>query len=371
MKSEHRVFLVAGEVSGDRIASWYLEKIRSKHDRVTAEAVGGFFLEAAGAKLYRSNADLNLVGIIEIISHLRRILRCMNEIACYILANSFDEVVLVDFPGFNMRLAKILKKKAPALNITYVSPPQMWAWGAWRITSLARFSNTIVVIYPFEVEWYKKRGVSVLFCGYPSYEEFASYATRSALSVVSTKKKYVALIAGSRMSEVKNLFPAYATVARAMLEVEADIMFIIPRAESFSRAFLQEVIASSGLDSTRVIIAEGDTKYSLLSQCVLALSKPGTITLQLALLGVPTVIAFKISRLTYYIARPLVKVKYMGLTNLLLHKEVSPEFIQSNFSSEAIIQKALSIYRSYSISDESYVGLVEDHLSVHSAFRTP
>jgi lipid-A-disaccharide synthase len=353
-----KTFIVAGEVSGDKLGAWYVEKFNLGK----IEAVGGAFLEESGASLYKNLNHLNVAGIIEILKHLPRILGFLKELAEYIIDNNFEEVVLIDFPGFNLRLAKLLKKKSPNIKITYLSPPQLWAWGAWRVSSLKKYCDRVIVIYPFEVEWYKKRGLHVEWHGYPFYEKIQSFA----LPLEAERKPQIALLPASRTSELEALFPLFAKVTERFLEKHPEVEMVIPLASTIPA----EKVRNAFRDQSRIkILQNEDQKYQAISQCCMALTKPGTITLELALLGIPSLVAYKTSWLTYLIGKAVVKIKRMALPNLLLNKEIFPEYLQGDCTEEKILAGMEAIYQNWKQKNEAHQGLMNDLKELNQSLR--
>jgi len=332
-----KIFIVAGELSGDRTAAWYVNK--RKHDNSIDywSGVGGDFLKNSGVEIFESYKKLNVVGIIEIIKHLPSILRIMSCLIDHIISQKFDEVVLVDFPGFNLRLAGKLKKKLPTIKITYVSPPQLWCWGAWRVKKIKVLCDNIVVMYPFEVGWYAHHGVQAVWLGSSVYDALITYMSKDI-----TKQSIIALIPGSRYSEIERFMPLLAQVVQRIYVLYPQVKFIIPLAQSLSESFMQKQLQKSGLLDNNItvsLVRDEQEKYERLSTCCCAITKPGTVTLELGLLGVPAVVFFKISAFTYWLARILIKVKSMALPNLLLGQIVYPECIQERCTVNEIVQQ--------------------------------
>jgi len=354
-----KIFIVTGELSGDHLAAWYVNRLKKQHQNIIIDAVGGDSLKAVGAQLHQRFETLNVVGIIEIIKHLPRILRSLKKLSDHILAGNYDEVVLVDFPGFNLRLAKKLKAKNKDLKITYLSPPQLWCWGAWRITSLKRYCDRLIVLYPFEVDWYRQRGVIAEWLGSPVCERLASLVS----PLQSHKQKIIAILPGSRQSEIETLLPKFLAIAQKVKQKHPEVKFMLPVAQSILQSTLESVAHDSGLSDVwkSVEIITGDKqKYQKLEQCSLAISKPGTITLELALLGVPTVVIYKTSWLSYFLARLVVQVKYMSLPNLLLDKEVFKEFIQYDCDPETLARHVSSLYQDFCVGEKDYHRILRD-----------
>ena len=357
-KNMKKIFIVAGELSGDQVGAWYIKKQYDKMfnkmcgasvEQAYVEAVGGDLLQQAGAVLYQRFELLNVVGIVEIVPRIPFILRFLKKLAQHILDNNFDEVILVDFPGFNVRLAKLLNQKRLGLHITYLSPPQVWCWGAWRVKQIKKFCNHVIVLYPFEVEWYRKKGVTAHWYGNPVYDRLAPYC-----SVPMVKKKQIALIPGSRRSEIEKLFPFFVTLVKKMMRMHPEIDYILPCAESISPKILEHLVTQEGLAGKIKIVEGKEEKMKALSGCFAAVSKPGTTTLELALLAIPTVVIYKTSWFTYFIAKQLVKVKYMALPNLLLNKPVFKEFIQNDCKIDTVVAELSTLYQAFVGGDGRY-----------------
>ncbi len=402
-----KIFIMTGELSGDRLAAWYVHRLRAADPSVQIHAVGGDFLEQEGVTIVERFESLNVVGVTEIISHLPHILRSLQRIATYIMEQQFDEVILVDFPGFNLRLARLLTRSRvkaagtkpsavaplelpPSLKlwrtgwrdaaspaspkppkgvggkpvgrrratITYLSPPQLWVWGAWRVRSLKQCCNKVIVMYPFEVAWYARCGVTAIWIGNPVYDQVVGYRT-----AVKTVEPRIALIPGSRRSEIERLLPLFLSVAVQVHKLYPAVRFVLPIARSITVDQLEALVKRHRLQAIWQqvdLVREEDEKHKALAHCAMAISKPGTVTLELALLRVPTVVVFKISWVTYLLARPLVRVKHMALPNLLLKKSVFPELIQYGCTPERVAQVALAWYEHALRQDGVYAAVLAD-----------
>lgn len=346
-----KIFMVAGELSGDKLGAWFLRE-HMHYENFIIEAVGGSFMEAAGAHLWERFEKLNVTGIIEIIKHLPSLLSFLNRVALYIVEQDFDEVVLIDFPGFNLRLAKKLKKLKPTLKITYLSPPQMWIWGAWRVTSIQRFIHRVIVLYPFEVGWYQERGVCAEWLGNPVYDRLQPYFGNK-----DHHTQAIAVIPGSRNHEISTLFPIAAQVISLFLTKYPKVMIVLPLAESITQETIETKLCAFKLDGfmDRIQIVTGEhAKNEAVSRCCLAITKPGTITLELALLGVPAVMFFKTSRINYMLGKMVVKVDHIALPNLLLKKSLYKEFVQDECDPRVIFDEADTLYQAFLTLQDSY-----------------
>ncbi|MCK4517556.1 lipid-A-disaccharide synthase [Candidatus Babeliales bacterium] len=333
-----KVFIVAGELSGDKLGAWYAKRLLKEDPKIKIHAVGGDFLKSAGAGLFDRFEKLNVVGIVEILKHLRFIFKFMKKLTDHIINNNYDHVVVVDFPGFNLRLVKRLKKANPDIKITYLSPPQLWIWGEGRIKIIKKYCDEVIVLYPFEVNWYKKRGVDVVWLGYPFYEKFKPFFSQS-----ERNKNRIALIPGSRSIEIKRLLPLFARVFCNLQRVHPDLKVVIPLAESVKKDVVEKELTRVGLKNFSIIKGEQE-KFKALSSCRLALTKPGTVTLELALLGISAIVAYKASWISYVLAKMLVNIKQMSLPNLLLGDLVYPEFIQGDCTEQKLTHVVRELY---------------------------
>lgn len=362
LKNMKKIFIVTGELSGDITAAWYVKRLQAEvrddsqgdcaNSEVQIHAVGGDNLQALGVTIFRRFEDLNVVGVFEILRHLPKILHILNELIEYIRSNGFDEVILVDFPGFNLRLAKKLKSLDPKIKVTYLAPPQLWCWGAWRVNKLKKYCDNVIVLYPFEVEWYKQRGVTAQWLGNSVYDSLQKY-----FPLTENKEKLIALLPGSRKSEVERFFPIFRNIIKKFVLRHPDVKFVIPLASSLSDDFIKQQMENSGLNfySNKLIFTRTEKeKFEKLSACCLAITKPGTVSLELALLKIPAVMIFKISWLTYILARPLVKVKYMSLPNLLLDFPLYKELVQSDCKLELILREIENLYVGFTRKTNDY-----------------
>jgi len=338
-----KIFLVAGELSGDKLGAWYVNRLRKQGAEAKFCAIGGSFLEAAGVELHDRFEKLNVAGLIEIIKHLRFLLSFLNNLAKHITSQGYDEVIAIDFPGFNLRLIKKLKKLNPEIKITYLSPPQLWIWGSWRIKKLKNFCDDIVVLYPFEVEWYEKRGVTARWLGYPFYDTFRPYFD------IRNGRKNIAVMPGSRIMEIERLLPLFIRVIKRFKLLYPSVKVVLPLAESIDINKVEKILRKSGTGrwGQDIKIVQGEEeKLKALSSCCLALTKPGTVTLELALLSIPAVVAYKASWVTYFVAKALVNIECMALSNLLLGEKVYPEFIQGDCKEDKIFRELEGLYKS-------------------------
>lgn len=353
-----KIFIVSGELSGDQAGAWYLQKLKESFD-IDCFAVGGEYLKNAGAELYENIEKLNITGVVEVFGKLKFIFKFLNRLSTYIINNNFEQVVLVDFPGFNLMLAKRLKKLNPKINVVYLSPPQLWIWGSWRIKKLKKYCDKLVVLYPFEVEWYKKRGLErVEFIGNPVCDKFKDYLDKDL-----TIKNQIVILPGSRRQELIKLMPTLVQIIKKIKLLYPNIKIVLPLAESLDLRFVEKLLIKYGLYNHGQdvhVIKNKDEKIKALKESCLAITKPGTVTLELALLNVPAIIFYKASWLTYFLAKLIVNVKYMGLPNLFLNKSVYKEFIQMDCNADLIFDEVKFLYEGFLKHTDFYKNIKND-----------
>jgi len=346
-----KMFFIAGETSGDLLGAWYMQKMRTQEgDAFEVVAIGGDALRQAGAEIYMPHDKLTVVGVLEVVVHIPRLIMIGMDIVRHIGNGGYDEVVLIDFPGFNMRIAREIRNRYPSLNITYLSPPQMWVWGAWRVRSLRRYVDRLIVLYPFEVDWYAQRGLHAEFLGNPVVQRIAKVKQRTGESCDTKITKSIMLLPGSRRQEITALSPYFIAAIQRLSEVQTIDTVYVSVAKGLKAEVVAKVYAEHAflpLRATVKYITCDDEKYRLLQKSVCVLTKPGTNTLELALLGVPAVVIYKTSWLTYALARCVVSVDSMTLPNLLLRRKLFPEYIQGECTPDRIALALIALYDLY------------------------
>lgn len=348
-----KIFIVAGELSGDKAAAWYLQKRNLAPSAFYLEGIGGDALNTIGVNLYDRFESLNVVGITEIICKIPFLYTYLQRLKNYLISQQFDEIILVNFSGFNLVLAQQLKKALPQLKITYFAPPQMWCWGAWRVQKLRSSCDQVDVLFPFEVSWYEQHNIKAQWLGNPIYDRLEQTMLKPAL-----RKHQLACLIASRTSELKRLFPIFSQVLLHFLRKYPDLTCVMPIASSINHESITACITNTPLKSfsDRIMLTDGNAPQTLnlLQECCMALTKPGTVSLELALLGIPAVVAYKTSWLTYIMAKSFVQVPYMALPNLLLNQEVYPEYIQGACTPHLIVPKLEDIYREFTEDKDRY-----------------
>lgn len=324
-----KYYIIAGEASGDLHASNLVRELKKLDPRAEFRAWGGDLLQEQGATLVKHYRDLAFMGFIEVVMHLRTILGnisvCKNDIAQW----KPDAVILVDYPGFNLRIAPAVKEMG--IPVFYYISPQVWAWKQSRVHTIREVVDRMFCILPFEKDFYLKFGYETDFVGHPLLDAIAAWSDRRA--VEEDGRKIIALLPGSRKQEIKTMLPVMLDAAKKF----PAYRFIIAGAPSQTETFYKEVSGESAVE-----IVFGKT-YSLLNQSYAALVTSGTATLETALFNVPEVVCYKGSAVSYQIAKRLVKVDYISLVNLVMNREVVKELIQQEMTAATMASELKKI----------------------------
>lgn len=315
-----RYYIIAGEASGDLHGSNLIKAIHRQDSAADIRCWGGDRMEQAGATLVKHYRDLAFMGFVEVIAHLRTILNNIKFCKEDILAYQPDVLVLIDYPGFNLRIAEWAKQQG--IKTAYYISPQVWAWKEKRVEKIKRDVDKMLVILPFETGFYKKWNYDVTYVGHPLIEVISNEIENVPVKPLS-KKPVIALLPGSRKQEIKAKLPIMLEIAEHFREYQ----FIIAQAPSLPDSLYTDIIGSR----KNISLAKNET-YNLLRQSKAALVTSGTATLETALFGVPQVVCYKGNPVSYWLATKLIKVKYISLVNLIMDKPVVTELIQADLN---------------------------------------
>ena len=297
-------------------------------------------MEVEGVKIIVPSSEMAVVGLTEVLSRIHVIIRAYRKLKAILKKDRPDLLILIDYPDFNISLAGSAKRfKIPVL---YYIGPQVWAWRRGRVRKLARRVDRMAVILPFEEDFYRKRGMVVTYVGHPLMDEHPHVGEKSKTIEdlgLENGAPIIGLLPGSRREEVINLLPAMIGAAEILHLRHPDLQALLPLASTLSPDLIEVMTSQSRVP---IKIYSGDS-YKALSVCDLALVASGTATLETAIMGVPMVILYKVSRLSYWIGRMVIRVPYIGLTNLVAGREIVPELIQDEVTPEKIAQEALAI----------------------------
>ncbi len=320
----------AGEASGDYYAALLLTELRKRWPGTDFFGCAGPHLREAGLRPIIRVEDLAVVGVVEVIGHLPRIWRRFRELIDAAGREKPDLAILTDAPDFHFRVAKKLKKQG--IPIIYLVAPQVWAWREGRVKTMRRIIDRLLCIFPFEEEFFRDRGVPVTYIGHPLAGRIRPTLTRDEFfrkHNLRPDRPLVVVLPGSRPSEVLRHIPPLVRAA-GLLSKGRELSFILPASPHCGAAFFDASLAGSPI---RAI--EGQS-WDALAHCDLALAASGTVTVEAALLGAPMVTFYKVTPLTYAIAKPLVKVPFYSMVNLIAGRHVVPELIQDDMTGERI-----------------------------------
>lgn len=327
-----RILMIAGEASGD-IYGADLARHLYKQTPLKIAGIGGKRMQSAGVDILFDSSKISVVGLSEILPRFRAIRHAYRVVASLIKSKGVDLVILIDYPGFNIRIAGVAKRAG--IPVVYYVSPQIWAWMKVRLRLLARRVKKMIVILPFEEAIYKEAGVDCSFIGHPLVDEILT--TKPAEETVSRygidrDQPVVGLFPGSRMGEIRSLLPDILEAARILKGRNPQLQFVMAIAESLDFGQVKDIVTKNSPD-IRVVKGEANDVINI-SDVIIAAS--GTITLQAALLEKPMVILYKLSPATYMIARFLVNISDIGLVNILAGKRVVPELLQREATPERI-----------------------------------
>jgi lipid-A-disaccharide synthase len=337
-----KILMVAGEVSGDLHGAHLVEAIHRIDPKVQFFGIGGERLERTGMKLLYHSQSLSVVGITEVLFKIRSILKALRRLKKSLDQEKPDLIILIDFPDFNLRLAKIAHRKG--IPILYYISPQVWAWRPKRVKLIAQWVKKMVVLFPFEVPFYEAAGIDVEWVGHPLLDIVKPTFSKEVAFQrfgLDPRRKTIALLPGSRMHEVKRLLPPLLASAQLLAKEIPDLQFIIPLAPGIHQRTLSPRMRNILVP---VKVVEG-WAYEVMNLSELLITASGTATLEAALLGKPMVIVYKVSFFSYWIGRALIQVDHIGLVNLVAGKEIAPELIQKDVHPQRIAEEALRILR--------------------------
>jgi len=334
MKQQKTIMIIAGEASGDTHGAHLVEAIKQKKQNIQFVGLGGDHMKAAGVELYVHLNELSVVGITEVFARRGGILAGLRQAKEMLRNMRPDLLILIDFPDFNMIVARTAKNLG--IPILYYISPQVWAWRSGRVKKIKRLVDHMAVILPFEADFYRKHHVPVTYVGHPLLE----HPVLPPVEKESEKQLTIGLLPGSRAGEVQNLLPIMVQAADYMAGEFQDIQFVIPRAPTIESAQIQDILSQSSFkNSPQFSVVDAHAQYvNQISNLVIVAS--GTATLEVALSETPMIIIYKVSKISYTLVKVLVNVSHIGLANLVAGQRVVPELIQDEATPENVFVTA-------------------------------
>lgn len=316
-----RYFLLAGEPSGDLHGAGLVEALQRYDTDAVITGWGGDKMEDAGAAILKHYKDLAFMGFVEVVANLPKIMSNFRQAKRQIRDFKTDALILIDYPGFNLRMAKWAAERN--ISVFYYISPQLWAWKEGRVETVRSSVDRMYVILPFEKQWYAERNVEVEYVGHPLLEAIERHNIHASQSAIA--EDYIALLPGSRAQEIQKMLPVMLKVA----EQTPERQFVVAAARHIEDRVYERISRKVKLGNVRI---HRGSPYDVLSGAQAALTTSGTATLETALFGVPQVVCYKGNQLSFEIARRLVKVPFISLVNLIAGKPVVEELIQENMN---------------------------------------
>lgn len=326
-----RVFLVAGESSGDLHGANLIRALHQLDGGATCEGLGGERMKAAGMQLREDLASHGIMGLIEVLKSFGYIRRVFRETVHHFRESPPDVLVLIDYPGFNMRLAR--EAKSLGIPVVYYISPQVWAWKKGRAKVLGELTEKVLVILPFEEAIYRNLGVDCVYVGHPLLDHLQTLELIGEFA----HPCLIGLLPGSREQEIQRILPVMVDVARGIKETHPDARFAAPCVDEPRAEQIRNVIGDFPVE-----VAKGKN-YEVLDAARFCMVASGTATLETALFGVPMAVLYKVLPTTYWLARRLVDIDYIAMVNILAKKEIVPEFIQDAARPDVILPTALKL----------------------------
>lgn len=337
--AKNKVMIVTGEVSGDLIGGALIRELKSLKPNLKLTGIGGDKMKSAGMDLLYHTDQMAFLGFIEVVKHLPFIKKVQNRLIDVVKNEKINCVVLIDYPGFNLSIAK--KLKPLGVKIIYYVSPQLWAWAKSRVKKVRKLVDKMLVVFPFEVDFYKKENVNAVFVGHPLVERINEYKLLSKDEFYSkfnldNGKDILLLMPGSRKQEVKEIFPEVIKAANRLAQ-QFNLQVVVARSKNIDEKYFQQVGNSKSFT-----LIQGFT-YELMKYSKFGIIKSGTSTLEAGYFALPMIVVYKTSAFTYLIGRQLVKLDRIGMVNILLNEMVVPELIQNEADSENIFKTSSKI----------------------------
>jgi|AMWB02.1.fsa_nt_gi lipid-A-disaccharide synthase len=354
-----RVMIVAGEASGDLHGSALVREVLALDPSIAFLGIGGPRMRKAGVETLVDARDMAVVGLVEVIAHFPAIYHAFRKMELILTADPPDLLLLIDYPDFNLRLAAVAKRRG--IKVLYFISPQVWAWRVGRVKKIARLVDRMAVVFPFEVPFYEKEAVRVDFVGHPLVD-----TVRPTMSLAGARhsfgidpgRKTVGIFPGSRKQEIRTHLPLLLESAAGLQKRFPGLQFILPLASSLSRSDIEPFLEVSDVP---VIVVESK-EYDVIQVCDAIVTVSGTVTLEIALLGVPMVIVYRVSPLTYMVGKRLIRVDAIGICNIVAGEKVVKELIQHDATPENIVTEVSRL-----LSDDGYAAKIRE--SLHHVHR--
>ncbi len=318
-----KLYIVTGEKSGDLQASFLVEKLHVSNNNIKIRAFGGEHLKRMDVEISSEINRTSVMGLTNVLMQINTLRKKINFCKRDILKFNPNAIILVDYPAFNLRIAKFAKEHG--IQVFYYIAPKVWAWNKSRLSKIKKYIDSLLVIFPFEVDFFKKHNIDAIYVGNPLLYHINKFKSNK-LNI--SKKNIIAVLPGSRKQEITKILPIMLSVASTFKKYQ----FIIAGISDFGNDFYDSFINYNNIE------VKYDSTYSLLSESKFALVTSGTATLEVSLFNIPQIVCYKTDWVTYLFARLLVKIKFISLVNIIFNKHIVPELIQSQLNTPNLVK---------------------------------
>ena len=334
-----KLMIITGEVSGDLIGASLIRELKFLDSGLVVTGIGGDQMEKAGMRLIYHSNKMAFLGFAEVVKHLPFIHQVQKKLIETIKADKINTVVLIDYPGFNLSMAK--KLNPLGVKIIYYVSPQLWAWAKGRVKKVKKFVDRMLVVFPFEVEFYKNENVNVEYVGHPLVERINNYKFLGREEFFSKfdldkEKEILMVMPGSRKQEIKEIFPQVIKAANLLVE-KFNLQVVVVKSKNIEEKLFRQLSGDQKFSTIE------DHNYELMKYSQFGIIKSGTSTLEAGYFALPMIVVYKTSSLTYLIGKKIVKLDRIGMVNILLNEMVVPELIQAEANSQNIIETSSKI----------------------------
>ncbi|MDH5182918.1 MAG: lipid-A-disaccharide synthase [Gammaproteobacteria bacterium] len=347
--------IVAGEASGDLHAANFVKSALAINPDLNFYGIAGARMQAAGVEAVHDAAELAVMGLIEPLLNYRKLSGVLSHMKQMVRDDKPDLLVLIDYPGFNLRLAETAK--ACGVKVLFYVSPQVWAWRQGRVKKIGERIDMMAVIFPFETEFYERFQIPVRYVGHPLVDEVRTTMSKEAAQQhfgLDASRRTVGLFPGSRRGEVKRLLPIMLKAAKQLKQSHPELQFILPVASSLKPEMIQPCLDAVDVE---VITVEGQS-YDVAQTCDAIMTASGTATLEIAMLGIPMAITYKVAWLTWIIVEHMIKIPHIGLANIVAGEEVAKEYVQNAATPEALSREIGHI-----LDDADYAATMREKLA--------
>jgi len=337
-----KIMIVTGEASGDLHGANLVRALRTQCSDISFCGMGGTELQSLGVEILCDADKVSVVGLTEVFSHLKDIFGNLSILKKRMVSDPPDLLVIIDLPDFNLILAK--KAKKLGIPVFYYIAPQVWAWRSGRVRTIKKRVDKLGVILPFEEDYFKQRGVNTEYVGHPLLDTVETTLSREDFCKkysIGADQRCIGLLPGSRKKEIVSLLPCFLDAALFLQEKQEQsdsLVFLIPQASTIRREDLDDAGLTLYTDRLNIKVI-ADDRYNMMSVCDSAVAASGTVTLELAILEIPMVVVYKLTDITYFFARLLVKLDHFSLVNLIAEKTAVPELLQHEVTAENIARE--------------------------------